>query len=560
MSSLQEVSDRLGEQNDLILEIGTDLYSYLDKVIPKLELQTQLLNNISQLNHKQLMEMKFPSNFGEELERNREQKDYNERSSKYLENIDKGMAGLVKSLSNKNGGGSDGSGESGGGGFLSMMGKGVGRGVGIAAGLGGLGLGIGAFFAGLSDGDAAGSYLNADMSTIKKQMITLGEAFVETPTEGLVKMGALLAAGGAMGALFGVGGSAKAAVGMGLIGAGIGAFFAGLAASDGLSTKMGADGSMIKSQMVNLAEGLNAFSGQSMVALSALLGAGALFGQAPAIAGKAAVGMGLIGAGLGAFLTSMAAVGKVAEFMGADGSGLREIMVNLAEGLNPLSTVNAGGLLALAPAMLALGPGIVALMGADGLSKVSDTIGSLFGATEQESVFTKIYNGLLPLSSLNADNLTGLIDISDTVDRLSDSMERIGDVDFGDVNSSVKDLGDVLAFTIPMLDKATKGGLFESEGGFMGLGSTELDFGVGLDGIPDSTFEKIKAVSEIGSPQPTKAEQLSVETTQLETSKRVSSAPPMVVNAPQTTNNNSSSTAMMTGKLTSVDPFATGTS
>ena len=61
-------------------------------------------------------------------------------------------------------------------------------------------------------------------------------------------MGALLGAGGAFGALFGPS-KADGAVGMGAIGLGIGAFFAGLAASDGLITMMGTDGSMLKSQM-----------------------------------------------------------------------------------------------------------------------------------------------------------------------------------------------------------------------------------------------------------------------------------------------------------------------
>ena len=41
-----------------------------------------------------------------------------------------------------------------------------------------------------------------------------------------------------------------------------------------------------------------------------------------------------------------------------------------------------------------------------------DAIGSLFGSAEDETVFEKIYNGLQPLSTLNADNLQGLIDRS----------------------------------------------------------------------------------------------------------------------------------------------------
>ena len=82
------------------------------------------------------------------------------------------------------------------------------------AGLGALGMGIGAFFGGLALGDAALSYANTDMSALKRAMVGLGEAFDETPTKGLIVMGGLMAAGGALGALFGPGKSMKAGFGM----------------------------------------------------------------------------------------------------------------------------------------------------------------------------------------------------------------------------------------------------------------------------------------------------------------------------------------------------------
>ena len=73
-----------------------------------------------------------------------------------------------------------------------------------------------------------------------------------------------------------------------------------------------------------------------MAALGALLGAGALFGQAPAIAGKAAVGMTLIGAGIAGFLTGLLPVKLQISSVLMD--LLCDIMINLAEGLNPLVT------------------------------------------------------------------------------------------------------------------------------------------------------------------------------------------------------------------------------
>ena len=487
--SLRNLSEKLGQQTDLMIEIGTDIYGYLDTVIARSELTSTRLDNLNStsLQILQTIETAQQSN-GDELESRRDEQTLNNQ-----------MLGVMRQIAANTGRSS-----SGGDGDAPKQGKFAGalagglgiaaKGIGAGVGLGALGLGIGAFFAGLSAGDAAGSYLNADMSTIKKQMVTLGEAFSETPTDGLVRMGALLAAGGAFGALFGPSKAAKGVVGMGAIGLGIGAFFAGLAASDGLITMMGTDGSMLKSQMVNLAEGLSAFSGTSMAALGVLLGAGALFGQAPAIAGKAAVGMTLIGAGIGGFLTAFAAIGKVADFIGADGSAMRNIMVNLAEGLNPLSQLDAGNLLELAPAMALLGPAVVSLLGGEGIGKVIGAIGSLFGSEEDESIFEKIYNGLQPLSTLNADNLQGLVAISGVIGGLAGSLERLADVDYGDVKSSVKDLGKILAFTIPMLDAVGKGGEFGQK---IFDGYPSLDFGVGLENIPQSTFDKINSIVSI---------------------------------------------------------------
>src|SRR6056300_1112098 len=89
-------------------------------------------------------------------------------------------------------------------------GEGVGKGIGLAAtglgagvGLTALGLGIGGFFAGLAAGDKALTWINTDMTRLKSTMITLGEAFTETPTEGLLKMGAAAAIGAKFGSLKG---------------------------------------------------------------------------------------------------------------------------------------------------------------------------------------------------------------------------------------------------------------------------------------------------------------------------------------------------------------------
>ena len=550
--SLRTVSEKLGQQTDLMLEIGTDIYGYLDTVIARSELTSTRLDNLNSTNLQILQTIEAaqqPS--GDDLEARRDQQTFNNQ-----------MLGVMRQIAANTGGSGGGGGDAPKQGvFQQSLAGGLGiaaKGIGAGVGLGALGLGIGAFFAGLSAGDAAGSYLNADMSTIKKQMITLGEAFSETPTDGLVKMGALLAAGGAFGALFGPSKAAKGAVGMGAIGLGIGAFFAGLAASDGLITMMGTDGSMLKSQMVNLAEGLNAFSGSSMAALGALLGAGALFGQAPAIAGKAAVGMTLIGAGIAGFLTAFAGVGKVADFIGADGSSMRTIMVNLAEGLNPLSQLDAGNLTKLGGAMALMAPGLAALLTLDGISNIADTIGAFFGmGDDSESVFEKIYNGLQPLSTLNADNLQGLVAISGIIGGLAGSLERLSDIDYGDVKSSVKDLGKILAFTIPMLDAASKGTVI-GEGYFDGY--PELNFAPGLENIPQSTFDKINSVVSVNSASqqsaPTSSESMS--TVIRENNETKNNAPVVIMDNSQNSTvsgGGGGGTSIVTGNISPFDTY-----
>jgi len=542
--SLRAVSEKLGQQTDLMIEIGTDIYGYLDTVIARSELTSTRLDNLNSTNLQILQTIESAQQpTGDDLEARRDQQTFNNQ-----------MLGVMRQIAANTGGGSGGGGGAPKQGvFQQSLAGGLGiaaKGIGAGVGLGALGLGIGAFFAGLSAGDAAGSYLNADMSTIKKQMITLGEAFSETPTDGLVKMGALLAAGGAFGALFGPSKAAKGAVGMGAIGLGIGAFFAGLAASDGLITMMGTDGSMLKSQMVNLAEGLSAFSGSSMTALGALLGAGALFGQAPAIAGKAAVGMTLIGAGIGGFLTAFAGIGKVAELIGADGSAMRNIMVNLAEGLNPLSQLNAGNLTKLGGAMALMAPGLAALLTLDGISNIADTIGTFFGmGDDSESVFEKIYNGLQPLSTLNADSLQGLAAISGVVGGLAGSLERLSDVDYGDVKSSVKDLGKILEFTIPMLDAASKGTTIRG-----------LNFAPGLEGIPQSTFDKINSVVSVNSASqqsaPTSSNNMS--TLIRENNETKNSAPVVIMDNSQNSTVSGGGGGIVTGPISyhdNLDPY-----
>lgn len=425
---------------------------------------------------------------GDDLEEKRDRETFESRLLKAIESIQGGGKVTNKTVDksktvNKSGG------------FGAGVGAGVGAGLGFAmkglgavASLGALGFGIGAFFTGLSLGDKAQAMIGADMSSTKKSMITLGEAFAETPTEGLLKMGAVAA----IGAKFG---SMKGALKMGFFGAGLGAFFSGLALGDKGMSLLNVDGSALSRMMTSLGQSLNAFDAKSLVALGGLIAFGTAFGSA------AVIGLPLLGVGLAGFLGALVGVTDLMGALGADGSGLRDMLVNMATGLGALSGLDGENLVSVSSGMTAVGAGMIALFGSKAIASVFEFIGNLFGG-DDEDIFTKLYNGLQPLSTLNADNLNGLKDISETISGLTSSLEGLSDVDFGDVKDSVKDLGKTLGFTIPMLEAAKKGGKFGQE---IFDGYPSLDFGSGLDSFSAEDIKKISVVSSIAKPVPTQA-------------------------------------------------------
>jgi hypothetical protein len=322
------------------------------------------------------------------------------------------------------------------------------------------------------------------MTATKKNMITLGEAFAETPTEGLLAMGVLAGVGAKFGSM-------KGALKMGFFGAGIGAFFSGLALGDKGMSLLNTDGSALKNMMVSLGEGLNAFSGTSLVALGGLIAFGSAFGSA------AAVGLPLLGVGLAGFFGAF----DLAAMAGIDGSGLGTMLGNLATGLAPLSELDGTNLIAVGGAMAALGVGMVALMGGSGLASVMDFVGGLFGG-DDEDIFTKLYNGLQPLSTLNADNLKGLGDISTVIDGLADSLDRLIDTDYDAVNDSIGDFGKTMSYAIPMLAAMKGQGTGENpyvvgDGWFDG--QKELDFSPGINSFSTKDIEMMNNIASAGS-------------------------------------------------------------
>lgn len=478
--SLKQVSEKLGEQNDLLTEIALDIYGYLDSAISKVETSSKTLDAINATNNNILnVVQSFQTQGGDALEEKRDNKLANDQMLAALEGIQKNTKGGATSKKSF--------GETAGKGIGAGVGAGLGfamKGLGAVATLGALGFGIGAFFTGLALGDKAQAMIGTDMTATKKNMITLGEAFAETPTEGLLAMGVLAGVGAKFGSM-------KGALKMGFFGAGIGAFFSGLALGDKGMSLLNTDGSALKSMMVSLGEGLNAFSGTSLVALGGLIAFGSAFGSA------AAVGLPLLGAGLAGFFGAF----DIAAAAGIDGSGLGTMLGNLATGLAPLSELDGTNLIAVGGAMAALGVGMVALFTGNGIAAALDFIGNIFGG-DDEDMFTKLYNGLQPLSTLNADNLTGLGDISSVIDGLADSMDRLIDMDYDAVNDSIGDFGKTMAYAIPMLAAMKGRGTGENpyvvgEGWFDG--QKKLDFSPGLNSFSTEDVQMMNNIASAGT-------------------------------------------------------------
>lgn len=257
---------------------------------------------------------------------------------------------------------------------LGIFAKLAGAGVGIAA----VGVGIGGFFAGLAAADSAISKLGDGKATATL-MTNLGEGLESLSSKNMKQIGGMLAVGALWGTFAGVKRSGKAVVGMGAIGLGIGGFMTGMAAAGELT---GFDGSTFKAQAKNISEGLDAFGGlkeTTLTGLVGLMGAGGLLAAAPggvALAGKAAVGMSMIGLGIGGFMTGMVAAGDVSGFTGAN---FKTQATNISAGLNAFDPTVLKGL----SGMMAVGgifgaiPGGLALAGAAalGMSAIGFGIG-----------------------------------------------------------------------------------------------------------------------------------------------------------------------------------------
>ena len=292
--------------------------------------------------------------------------------------------------------------------FLSSLMGGIGKGLGIAA----IGAGIGGFFAGLAAGGAAVTALGGAKG-VKDMLVNLAEGLGAFSGTSLLAFGTLLGAGMLFGPsgsnpVSGVGKGLNMSIGIASVGLGLGGFLAGLALGGAAIESLGGS-TGVRDMMVNLAEGLNAFNPSSMVAFASLLGAGALFGVVTGVAapvglammGGTMLGMTAIGLGLGGFLAGLALGGKGIEMLGG-GAGVKSMMVNLAEGLNAFSVLDAGNLAKLALAIPAFGVGMLAFFGLEGIAGIVKSFSDgMKGVTDW--IFGNNKTGKTPMQQLAED-------------------------------------------------------------------------------------------------------------------------------------------------------------
>ena len=343
----------------------------------------------------------------------------------------------------------------------------------VAFGMAAIGAGISGFFVGLALGDAALSFLGTDFTGIGTAVKNFGEAISSLDEQALIALGALLGAGGLIGAIGGAGGSAKVAAGMTAIGAGIAGFMVALAGADFVASVAG-DGSNVKALVMNFGEAISSLDQTSLIALGALLAAGAVFG--PAGGASAAVGMVAIGAGIAGFFLAFEGLAALGNVMGLDGSNTKELIINMSDGLKSLDSFDGSNLLNVSTALLALGPAIVALLGAEGLGKVANFVtDTLKGAwnwltgkdddgAEQQTIIDQLVELIRPVEELNSVDLDRFLETTNALTQfLQNDYMKGGDEFEYFVNK--------LMTNVPKLEGAIFG-----DGDLMGLANNEMGY------------------------------------------------------------------------------------
>ncbi len=410
----------------------------------------------------------------------------------------------------------------------------------VGYGMTAIGAGISGFFVGLAAGDAALSWIGTDYTALPTLVKNFGDSIGSLDEQALMVLGTLLGAGGLIGTL---GSPVKVAAGMGAIGAGIAAFFMAFAAADFVAANVGTGESLV-TLIANFNAAISSLEPTALTALSALLGAGAIMG-ATGLAGPAAIGMGLIGAGIAAFFLAFDGLTKVGDVIGVNGSSTKALIGNMADGVKKLNDIDGENLKNLVGPLALVGPAILAFMGSDGLGGLaSGAVGAAKdGFNYLKSFFVDPVEGdkatlidrmmeiIKPLEDFDATGMQGFIDTSNALtDFINNDYQKGGDDFEYFVNKLVSN--------VPRLEGALFGGM--SVDGF------EVQ---GLANNSDGYFQAQKNIMMLKNAL--SDSQVELSTTQAESNN----AAPVFVstdNSTQAVTNNSSRASITMGKDTNI--------
>ena len=252
-------------------------------------------------------------------------------------------------------------------------------------GMGSIALGIGAFLLGLGGAGKIAELAGFDGKSLKALVENTIGAFSGTD---LVAMGAVIAA--AM--LLEKSKTTKAGVvlGMGAIGAGISVFLLALGGAGKIAELSGFDGKALNALVKNV---FGAFGGTDLVVMASIIAAAVGLEKTKTTKAGVILGMGAIGAGIGAFLLALGGAGKIGELAGFDGKALNDLVKNTFGAFSGTDMVVMGAIIGAAMGidkakvskvgvvlgMGAIGGGIAAftlgILAAEGFSSLGALIG-----------------------------------------------------------------------------------------------------------------------------------------------------------------------------------------
>ena len=339
----------------------------------------------------------------------------------------------------------------------------------LVTGIGTLVAGIAAFFAGFAGMDAiARTFGEGD--SVSKLIKNFSVSIGHLDEKSMISLGSILG----IGALFGAVSpalAAKASIGMGILGLGIAGFFASFALMDAAARKLG-EGDSASKLIKNFSEAIGHLDENSMIALGGMLAIGGLFGAIPGglmLAGGAAIGMGLIGAGIGAFFVGISAVTKIGEAFDITGASTKTLIKNMSEGLQEVAKLDGDKLSKVGRALLPISAGLAAFFATDTLGAIKDLVGgafdSVFGGNGKENKFQKIVDALKPLEGIDADKMDGL-------NKILPDLERLGNVNIQDgLGKKIMKFAQGLLLALPPLELALYGGVIPKgkHGSFKGF-------------------------------------------------------------------------------------------